>query len=123
MDLTDLEKSVIQAMLTDPELNPTTRYLGGAEIRVETRDYSGAGFLTKLTRSDGAKLFADEQSFVWGKVGARLNRERLHTGYLVYVEHGWLTALEGYTYGEDWPSLVEEYEVYRLREGIGLDDQ
>jgi hypothetical protein len=50
-----------------------------------------------------------------GRVGAWLNVSRVETGYIVYVDGGYLTAMEGYTYGEDWPAEVEQVELYDLK--------
>jgi hypothetical protein len=66
---------------------------------VTSRRYTGAGFLTDLDRSEALRLFDEEVSLRAGRVGARLNSNRLETGYLVYIDNGYLTTLEGYTFG------------------------
>ena len=66
------------------------------------------------------KLFDDEVSLRWGEVGARINAACIETGYLVYVNRGQITAVEGYTYGEEWPGRVESIEWYELKEGMEL---
>jgi len=55
----------------------------------------GTGFITEYKRTEELKLFGNGVCLRWGNVGARLNKEKLKTGYLVYVEDGYVTAVEG----------------------------
>jgi hypothetical protein len=81
------------------------------------------GFLTEFERSPELKLFDAQASLRWGDIGARLNATRTETGYLVYVDGGYITAVEGYTYsGEKWPTQVESIEWYELKEGAELQN-
>ena len=66
------------------------------------------------------KLFNDGVSLRWGKIGARLNVAKIETGYLVYVDDGYLTAVEGYTYGDEWPNQIDRMELYELKPGMEL---
>ena len=113
MKLTELEKSVIESMLADVALSPT-RVLRTDAVVVLDRELTGAGFITELRRSPELKLFGDSASMRWGRVGARLNAAKIETSYLLYVDDGYLTTVEGYTYGEEWPSSIEEIELYEL---------
>jgi len=84
---------------------------------------SPVGFMTEFVPSPELKLFDDNASLRWGDVGARLNTARTETGYLVYVDGGQITAVEGYTYGgEAWPGRVESVEWYELKEGMEFRD-
>jgi hypothetical protein len=85
------------------------------KISVVARDFTGIGFLTHFEPSDEAKLFADNVTLRWGNVGARLNASKISTGYVVYVDNGYLTTLEGYAYDEDWPAPITSFEVYDLK--------
>jgi hypothetical protein len=53
-------------------------------------------------------------------VKARLNASKLETGYVVYVDNGYLTTIEGYTYGDDWPESIGSFELYELKPGTEL---
>ena len=57
------------------------------------------------------KVESDDSSYKWGKLGAKLNGT-IDTGYLIYVDCGYLHALEGYTYAEEWPEDISEIETY-----------
>jgi hypothetical protein len=120
MKITELEKAVLQYMLADPELAPVRSAVNFDALTVSGREFTGAGFLTEFERSKELKLFDDGVSLRWGKVGARLNASKLESGYLVYVDDGYVTGIEGYTYGDEWPAQVEEIELYELKPGMEL---
>lgn len=120
MKVTELEKTVISSMLADSEVNPIRSAVNFDAVTVSEREFTGAGFLTELERSEELKLFDDGVSLRWGKVGARLNVSKLETGYLVYVDDGYVTTVEGYTYGDEWPAQVEQIELYELKPGMEL---
>jgi hypothetical protein len=107
-------------MLADRELKPVRSTVDFDAVRVSDREFTGAGFLTEFEQSEELKLFDDGVSLRWGKVGARLNASRLETGYLVYVDDGYVTTVEGYTYGDEWPNRVEQIELYELKSGMEL---
>lgn len=121
MKASELEKAVIERMLTDGELAPISRSIINFNVvTVSDREFTGAGFLTEFERSEELKLFGLGVSLRWGKVGARLGASKVETGYLVYVDDGYITAIEGYTYGDEWPGQVEQMELYELMPGMEL---
>lgn len=120
MKTSALEKAVIGRMLSDRELEPARSTVDFDKVSVSSREYTGLGFLTELESAEELKLFKDGVSLRWGNVGARLNASRQETGYLVYVDNGYVTAVEGYTYGDDWPDQVEQIELYELKPGMEL---
>ncbi len=120
MKVTELEKTVIGSILADRELNPIRLSVNFNAVTVRDREFTGAGFLTEFEPTEELKLFDDVVSLRWGKVGARLNSSKVETGYLVYVDNGYVTAVEGYTYGDEWPNQVEQIELYALKPGTEL---
>ncbi|MDY7093938.1 MAG: hypothetical protein SX243_13280 [Acidobacteriota bacterium] len=122
MKLTELEASVLGRMFADNELPPRRGELHAEAVDVVDREFTGVGFLTELRRSPELKLFKDGVSMRWGEVGARLNATKIETGYLVYVDNGYVTAIEGYTYGDEWPAKVEQIEFYKLTSGTELEN-
>lgn len=120
MQTTELEKAVIGRMLDDRDLKPARTTVHFDKVTVSDREYTGVGFVTEFARSQELKLFDDGVSLRWGKTGARLNASKLETGYLVYVDDGYVTAVEGYTYGDPWPPQVEQIELYELKPGMDL---
>jgi hypothetical protein len=120
MQPSNLEKALVEKILGDLSVRPTKTSIRWDTVDVRSRSLTGAGFLTEFEPSPELKAFADEVSLRWGKVGARLNVTRTETGYLVYVDGGRITAVEGYTYGEEWPSKIDSIEWYELKEGSEL---
>jgi hypothetical protein len=120
MKITELEKIVIERMLVDRTLKPVKLAVDFDRVSIRDREFTGAGFLTEFERSEELKLFDDKTSLRWGKVGARLNASELETGYLIYVDDGFLTTIEGYTYGEEWPHQIEQIDLYELKAGEEL---
>lgn len=109
-----LEHSVVNRMLADPGLQPLRRSVDSSSMTVVSREFTSAGFLTEFERSDWLKLFHDGFSLRWGKVGARLNELGIDTGYVVYIDDGYVSTVEGYTYGEEWPFEVVDIQLYDL---------
>lgn len=123
MHVNDLEKALVEKLLEDPVQRPTRKSLHWNAINVKSRSMSGVGFLTEFEPSAELKLFDEKTSLRWGEVGARLNAVRIETGYLVYVDGGQITAVEGFTYsGQEWPSQVDTIEWYEFKEGMELEN-
>jgi hypothetical protein len=123
MRATEIEKVVIESMLADCELKPIRSTVNFDGVNVSDREFSGVGFLTEFEQSQELKLFDAGVSLRWGKVGARLNASRIETAYLVYIDDGYLTSVEGYTYGDEWPSSIDRVEPYKLTPGMELTTQ
>lgn len=119
MEATALERDVVGELLKDIELSPAKSEVNFEKVRVIDREFTGVGFLTEFEPSQEVKLFADGVSLRWGKIGARLNA-RLETGYVLYVDNGYLTTIEGYTFGDDWPESITSFELYELKPGMEL---
>jgi hypothetical protein len=110
--LTALEAAVIRRMLADPELSPLERTPDALDdITVEDRSFSGVGFMTDVARSEAARLFRADTSLRWGKVLGRLDGA-LDVDFVIYVDDGFVTAIEGVTFGGDeWPAAINEFEL------------
>jgi len=120
MKVTELEKAVLERMLNEGELSLLKSTVNFDVVRVRDREFTGAGFLTEFERSEELKLFDEATSLRWGKVGARLNPSKIETGYLIYVDNGYVTTIEGYTYGDEWPHELVRIELYDLKPGEEL---
>lgn len=102
MRLTPLEAEVIRRLLDEPTFAPVARAFDPERVVVEDRAFTGVGFLTDLTRSAATRLFQEDFSARWTPLEGRLGGET-DVGFLVYVDDSWVTGIEGYTYGDDWP--------------------
>lgn len=70
-----------------------------------------AGFFTELKPSKSLQISAAKNSYIWSGVSATLNRS-VAAGFLVYVEAGAVTTIEGFTYDRGWPESITELEVF-----------
>ena len=113
MYLNKLEKQVIQRFLDDKCLDLIKRNINFDLININYREFTGGGFLTELKRCDELKVTHTTQSYRWGKVGAKLN-SNFDTDYLIYVDNGYLDAIEGCSYGKGWPDEVNQIEIYEM---------
>jgi hypothetical protein len=118
----ELERLVVERFLADHELKPVRSALHWDLIAVKERSLTGAGFLTEFEPSRELKVLGEGVDLRWGKVGARLNAQKVETGYLVYVDGGYITTVEGYTYGVPWPDRIDGIELYELGEGMSLEN-
>ena len=119
MTMTELEKTIIKKILADPELKPVRSSVNFNSVKVNNRNMSASGFLSEFEQSEELKLFDTSVSLRWGKIGAKLNASHLDTGYLVYVDNGYVTAVEGFTYGNIWPDHIDRIEFYEVKMGNG----
>jgi hypothetical protein len=72
--------------------------------RVTVRSFTGVGFFADLEVTGRGRSFAvDERFGVIDDVVGSIDTLRHGAGFVVSVEHGLLSALEGYTFGETWP--------------------
>jgi hypothetical protein len=114
---TELEKRVIEIFLEDVKVGPLGEELNTALIAVLFREIGGSGFLTKLELSPVLKLFDDEVSMRWNRLNGWITLAKIEVGFLVYVDNGYLRAVEGYTFGEEWPTSVEVFGGFQLSGG------
>lgn len=112
-DLEPLEQAVLNKLLDGdhPALVALRRQLTG--LTVKSRERTGAGFFTgfsvakTVTPAPVAKLR-------FGDVQATISGLRHGAGFLLYVDGGLLTMLEGYSYEEPWPEEIREFSVSYL---------
>lgn len=113
MNLNDLEKTLIRQFMDRKAVSLQDEESFFSGLNAESRDCTGVGFIVTLKQSEKLKVDDAGESYKWGDLGAKLNSS-LDTGYLFYVENGYLVSIEGYTYAEDWPDSISEIEVYGI---------
>ncbi len=107
--LTDLETAILEKLLDGqhPVLRALRQQL--PRLTVASRELTGVGFYTTfdvLVRSD-----ALPDKLMLGDVEASLEGTRHGAGFVLYVNSGALTMLEGYTYDEPWPLEVRAFSL------------
>ncbi len=128
-----LEEQVLQMLLAgdDPAL-VTLRYQLELAKR-SAREYTGVGFFTHFDVPQEVPRLSGNPSIKFGDVIAEMDGLQRGAGFLLFIENGALSMLEGYTYEEPWPQKVARFELSytsgttrdlsALRKTIGWPDQ
>lgn len=109
-DLSDFERAVLDKLLAGehPALVTLREQARGA--RVVSREYTGVGFfITFDLAPDAPRLRQDK--FHFGDVNAQVDGLEHGAGFVLFVQGGALSLLEGYTYAEDWPGEIGEFQL------------
>lgn len=107
--LTKLECAVLEKLLTGdhPLLEQLREQLPACHV--SHRELTGAGFYTYL--HVGHTSVTDKTTVRFGDVLAEIQGMSNGAGFVLYVEHGRLSLLEGYGYDDPWPSLVTAFKL------------
>ncbi|HTP70409.1 MAG TPA: hypothetical protein VMJ35_15975 [Dongiaceae bacterium] len=105
-NLTSLENQVLQKLLQgdDEALGVLRDQASHAEV--SSREATGVGFFTKFSLPPGAPRLAGRPTFKLGDVNGKADNLKRGLGFLLYVDDGAISTLEGYTYDEPWPDEV-----------------
>jgi len=78
---------------------------------VSQRNFTGAGFFTDFEVTDKSLAIPDYLDLQLGKVNARIEGLAFGAGFILFIEDGLIAMLEGYTYGEPWPTPLTAYTI------------
>lgn len=111
--LEPIETAVLGKLLAGdhPVLAALREQLPGLTVR--TRKRTRAGFFTELSVAKTAPP-APLSKLRFGDVEATIRGLRHGAGFLLDVDGGMLSMLEGYSYEEPWPQEITEYSVSYL---------
>ncbi len=112
MQLEPLELAVLEKLLegSHPALQALRQQLMG--IAVKERQKTGSGFMTRLQVTSSASRAPVETDKVrFGDVHATLPGLAAGAGFLLYVDGGFIRALEGYSFEEPWPNNTSKFEL------------
>jgi hypothetical protein len=105
MNQIEFEKLLMEKLLAgdDPVLGGLRDQFQNSII--ESRKFTGAGFFSYFNVNIGIGPVADGKTFQIGGVHASFNQIKEAFGFVLFVKHGYLSMLEGYTLtSENWPS-------------------
>ncbi|MFK8001053.1 MAG: hypothetical protein AB8H86_15765 [Polyangiales bacterium] len=104
LELTVLEAAVLDKLLTDehPVLIGLREQLATAHVK--SREVSGVGFFTEFEWPRGVDpVLAAPASIRFGDLHAEFEGLQHGAGFILFVDEGVATMLEGYTYIGAWP--------------------
>ena len=112
--LSELESQVIATILAEeaklyPELERQT-----ATLEVRSREHTGTGVFVSLRQPNPTSrcIKCPESMRLGQEVAAYLGSDKVLAGFVLYIDSGEITGLEGFTYGEAWPEdASRQFEV------------
>lgn len=109
--LCPFERAVLEKLLagSHPVLELLRRQL--EVCLVEKREDTGHGFFTRLRVPRGSAVAAPLQRAQVRDVGANIQGLDYGAGFVVFVKDGYLDLLEGFSYDEEWPIEVIDFEL------------
>lgn len=104
MNHDEFEKKLMNMLLAgnDPVLDGLRKqYLNSI---VKTREFTGAGFYTNFELIGKTEPLSSSKTFQIGGIHASFNEIKEAFGFILFIEKGYLSFLEGYTLSSDiWP--------------------
>jgi hypothetical protein len=113
--LSALEEQVLAAALAGDDSVMMALRRQALSCGVATRELTGAGFFTQLAVS-GGELGLTGDARISG-VFAEIDGLQFGAGFVVQVENGRLSLLEGFSYDEPWPASPESFTIHS-RDGV-----
>jgi hypothetical protein len=116
--LTALERAVLDKLLSgdSPVLSALRRQAELATVR--DRRLTGVGFMTSLALPIAVPRAPVKSGMLrFGDVEAQMDGLLHGAGFALYVKDGSLDAIEGYTYDEPWPQLINKFTLRYMDEG------
>jgi hypothetical protein len=110
--LNELEAAVLALLLAgdDPTLTCLREQL--RRLRVTSRERTGVGFFTNVEVVGGAPRLPGRASLRFGDVDADIDGLASGAGFLLVVDDGLMTMLEGYAYADEtWPEPIGRFAL------------
>ena len=111
MEYDSFEKMIIQDIMNQyPEY---TRFLEKQFIssKVIVRKIFSYGFYTEFYVSNKDARILGAPNLMLGKNQWRINDLKNGSDYIFWIKDGMIKALEGFSYGEQWPSEIKNAEL------------
>jgi hypothetical protein len=114
MELLDIEKKTIEEFFNIESVYEKNS-LNLNSISISKRIFTGSGFITYIDKNSLLKISKNNESYTWGKLGALINND-IDVGFLIYIDNGYITTLESYTYDREWPEEIISFDFYVINE-------
>ena len=110
-NLTVLENQVLEKLLHGDDETLAILRQQAKEATILSRQMTGVGFFTKFAVRLDAPRIEGRSTFKLGDVNGTAGNVRHGLGFLLYIEDGVISALEGYTYDEPWPDELHDLSL------------
>ncbi len=78
---------------------------------VSSREFTGVGFFADLTVAPDASRIAGRPKFQLTNVAGTAANVQHGVGFVLFIEDGVLSMLEGFTYDEPWPDRLQDVKL------------
>ena len=107
MKMNHLERALVRRFCELNRITSTALPESLDLIDVTERDFTGVGVYVTFASHPCLRIGSDVEKNIAPGPGAFLNAERVLIGSLFYIDSGYLTTIECYTYGdESWPDKI-----------------
>jgi hypothetical protein len=110
MKLLPLEEVVLDKLLAGDHPIMSSLRKQKNQAKVKERDFSGAGFFVHLSVDEDLALPGRPQ-LVIGDVSGVIPGLQYGACFMIFIEGGLLSMLEGASYGEDWPTSISDFKI------------
>ena len=115
MPLEPLESAVVAKLLDGDHPLLTMLRQQVPLLSVKAREFTGGGFFTEFAISGAMRAQLPFGKVCFGDVEARIPGLQHGAGFLLYVDEGLISMLEGYSYEEAWPEDIRHFSLNYLR--------
>ncbi len=84
-----------------------------SQASLSARDYTGVGFVTDINVPKQARRLPSSRLTI-SDVQAEVTGLEHGAGFVVFLEHGALSMLEGYCYEDSWPTDVTIHRLFYM---------
>jgi hypothetical protein len=115
MNLTSLEKAVLETMLEKPSEYSEAIKQQLAAVIVARRELTGVGFFTNFIVPTDVTVRRDLPNMELTGVVAEFPNLEHGAGFVLFIRDGVVRMLEGYTFDENWPNKTDEFKLSRTK--------
>lgn len=110
--LNELEKSVLDKLLAGDDPALSCLRAQRQQMHVAKREYSGVGFFTEFEHPPDVLRLPISKSIRFGDVFADIDGLEHGAGFLLFIDDGLISMLEGYTNSnEPWPEVLGAFAL------------
>jgi len=116
-DFEKFETNVIKQIITEDSTIAEKLLLQYKSAKVIKREFTGVGFYTDFEIQDKSTVILTDFNSELGSLHVTLPELKYGIGFVLFIRNGFISLLEGYTYGEEqWPDNITEYTFYKVNE-------
>lgn len=108
--LTRLERAVLDKLLAGDDPTLGTLRVQAKRARLLSCEKTGVGFFCRLEVPEDVERLGHAEFHI-GDVNAAIKGLVHGAGFVLFVKDGRLDTLEGYTYDEPWPAVIDDFQL------------